>query len=57
MHKEHIDLLNQGVEVWNKWRIRNPDIVRDLIRADLRQSGLRNAYLSRANLSVRPEKD
>jgi len=28
--EEHVALLEQGVEVWNKWREENPGIVPDL---------------------------
>jgi len=33
-NKEHLDILKQGVEVWNEWRKENP--FPDLIDADLR---------------------
>ena len=42
---EHVEILKQGVEVWNKWREENPDI-----RTDLREVNLSRTYLSRANL-------
>ena len=29
-NEEHVALLKQGVEVWNKWREENPDIKPDL---------------------------
>jgi len=32
---EHVAILNQGVEAWNKWRKENPDIIPDLSGADL----------------------
>jgi uncharacterized protein YjbI with pentapeptide repeats len=54
-NKEQLDLLKQGVEVWNQWRQENPDIRPDLEEADLRGAvlsgaNLSNAYLSQANL-------
>ena len=42
---EHLDILNQGVEVWNQWREENPKI-----KADLRHTFFSGAELSRANL-------
>ncbi len=57
----HLKILEQGVEVWNKWREENPKKKpdfsgadfsgADLRRADLRSATLRNANLRRANLS------
>ncbi|MCF7810983.1 toll/interleukin-1 receptor domain-containing protein, partial [bacterium] len=32
---EHVKIIKQGVEVWNKWREDNPDIRPDLQEADL----------------------
>ena len=45
-NEEHLALLKQGVEVWNRWRGEHPEVRPDLFKADLRQ-----AHLSRANLS------
>ena len=36
--QEHVDLLKQGIEVWNQWREKHPGI-----RPDLRGADLRNA--------------
>jgi hypothetical protein len=54
-NQEHVDLLNQGVEQWNKWREQNQDIRPDLIGAnlelaELRWVNLRETHLSAANL-------
>jgi uncharacterized protein YjbI with pentapeptide repeats len=49
---EHLDILKQGVEVWNKWREENKDIDPDLIGANLIGANLIGANLSRANLSA-----
>ncbi|PZO39974.1 MAG: hypothetical protein DCF17_12655 [Shackletoniella antarctica] len=46
-----IDQLNQGSEVWNAWRKRNPDIRIDLGSANLINANLSNANLSEVNLS------
>jgi uncharacterized protein YjbI with pentapeptide repeats len=48
---EHLAILKQGVEVWNKWREENPDIRPDLYKADMRDANLRGANLSGAFLS------
>ena len=51
----HLNLLKQGVEVWNAWRAQNPSVAPNLSRAvlrgaDLSHANLRDADLSRANL-------
>lgn len=49
---EHLDILKQGVEVWNRWRKNHPDFKPDLCNAKL--SGLElchNLNLTGANLS------
>ena len=40
-YAEHLEILERGVEEWNKWREENPDIKPDL----------RNANRSNANLN------
>lgn len=60
-NEEHLEILRQGVEVWNRWRAENPHVRPDLIgadltaaslmRADLREAYLNGANLQRANLS------
>ena len=45
-NSEHIKILKQGVEVWDKWRDKN-----DKIKPDLRNAYLYGANLSGANLS------
>ncbi len=37
-NKQHLAILKQGAEAWNKWRARNSDIDPDLYRADLSRS-------------------
>jgi hypothetical protein len=34
-NQEQLDILKQGVEVWNMWRVEHPDIRPDLREADL----------------------
>jgi hypothetical protein len=48
---EHVALLKQGVEAWNAWREKNPDIRPDLREADLSDAKLGYANFSRADLS------
>ena len=51
---EHLAKLKQGVEVWNKWRDKNPGsitITPNLSYADLRGDDLGGANLSEADLS------
>jgi uncharacterized protein YjbI with pentapeptide repeats len=47
---EHLAILKQGVEAWNKWREENPGETPDLQEADLRSADLQGANLSSANL-------
>ena len=49
-NEEHLKILKQGVEQWNKWRLEN-HIRPDLNDADLSSVNLSNADLRRANLS------
>ncbi|NJL19718.1 MAG: pentapeptide repeat-containing protein [Leptolyngbyaceae cyanobacterium SM1_3_5] len=58
--KEHLRILRGGVDRWNQWRQKNPDLQPDLSDANLseanlfvvnfRNANLRTAYLSDANL-------
>lgn len=58
---EHVEILKQGVEVWNKWRRGNSDQVPDLSRvevhglylgrANFEGADLSNAYFIKANLA------
>jgi uncharacterized protein YjbI with pentapeptide repeats len=48
---KHVEILKQGIEEWNKWRIENPFIEPDLSETYLRGTDLRGADLSQANLS------
>ena len=47
---EHLALLQQGVDVWNAWRAKEPSVRPDLIGADLSEANLIRANLSRTNL-------
>jgi uncharacterized protein YjbI with pentapeptide repeats len=43
-NQEHLDLLNQGIWIWNQWRTEYPDI-----QPDLREASLKGVNLSKAN--------
>ena len=43
---EHLAKLNEGVEAWNAWRGKTPDIMPDLHGANLCKVDLRGANLS-----------
>jgi uncharacterized protein YjbI with pentapeptide repeats len=47
---EHVALLIQGVEVWNKWREAEPNIRPDLSRANLKEADVPGADLRGADL-------
>jgi uncharacterized protein YjbI with pentapeptide repeats len=49
-NRENLDLIEQGVEVWNKWRVENTDVIPDLRGADLREADLSWADLRWADL-------
>src|SRR6516164_2584460 len=49
---EHLEILRQGVEVWNAWRTKEPWIHLDLSGAYLSRTNLHRANLSRADLTL-----
>ena len=49
-NQEHVALLGQGVEQWNKWRAEYPKIRANLSDADLSGANLTEANLGEANL-------
>ena len=49
-NQEHVDILRQGVEEWNRWREQNPDIRPDLSLTDLSGTDLSFADLSNVDL-------
>jgi hypothetical protein len=49
-NEEHLAILKQGVEAWNRWRDENPDICPELRSASLARMHLDGVNLSRADL-------
>ena len=47
-NEEHLKILKQGVEAWNEWREKNPQITPDLSKADLYEADLYEADLNGA---------
>ena len=53
-NQQHLDILRQGVEVWNEWLENSSDIKSlgetDLSNADLRETNLSRIILNGVNL-------
>ena len=49
-NQDHLDILKQGVEVWNQWRKEHLDIRPDLSLAELSGVNLKGVHLFRTNL-------
>jgi hypothetical protein len=49
-NEEHLALINQGVDAWNRWRKEHADTLPDLTRANLTEANLSGADLSNVNL-------
>ena len=47
---DHLDIIKQGVDVWNKWREENYGIEPDLSQADLHELEFKEANLSETDL-------
>lgn len=47
---QHLDVLKQGVQAWNKWREKNPGAEPDLAGAKLSKANLKEANLSETDL-------
>ncbi len=50
-NEEYLKILKQGVEAWNEWREKNPQITPDLTGANLNKADLTEANLYKANLT------
>ena len=48
--EEHLKLIKQGVDIWNAWREKNPEVCPDLSQADLRGTKLQKIDLGNSNL-------
>lgn len=51
-NEEHLAILKNGFQAWTEWRFKNPELVPNLIKADLRGADLRRADLGRADLGM-----
>jgi len=49
-NREHLQILQQGVEAWKAWRNQHRNITPDLTGANLRGADLQQADLQGANL-------
>jgi uncharacterized protein YjbI with pentapeptide repeats len=50
-NQKHLAILKQGVEVWNEWRLENPNVEVNLNGANFEKQDLRGANLTQADLS------
>lgn len=51
-NSEHVNIIKQGTDVWNKWRQENPSVTPDLAWANLIGLKLENINLSNANMKL-----
>jgi len=51
VNKKHLQIIRQGVDAWNEWRRKNPELRPNLRGADLHEADLYEADLSEADLS------
>ena len=49
---EHVEILKQGVEVWNRWRSKHPGIRPELKQAEFARANLEGANFSGTDLNV-----
>ena len=47
---EHVEILKQGVEAWNRRRVENPDVKPDLINGNFQNVKLKEANLGKTEL-------
>ncbi len=50
-NQEHLEILKQGIETWNQWRLEHSGINPDLSKADLANTNLSSGDFGWANLS------
>lgn len=48
---EHLGILEQGVDIWNRWRKKNPNLIPDLTKASFLLKNFTGVDLSMANLA------
>lgn len=48
--EEQLKVIKQGVDFWNQWRNKNPEVSVDLSQADLRGAKLAKVHLKNADL-------
>jgi uncharacterized protein YjbI with pentapeptide repeats len=48
--RKHVDILNNGVKAWNKWRKENPEIKPNLTKLKRVRSKLNGVDFSNTNL-------
>jgi uncharacterized protein YjbI with pentapeptide repeats len=49
-NQEHLDILEQGVKIWNQWREEHPEFEPDLKEASLKEKNLKEINLTKADL-------
>jgi uncharacterized protein YjbI with pentapeptide repeats len=49
-NQEHLDMLEQGVKIWNQWREEHPEFEPDLKEASLKEKNLKEVNLTKADL-------
>ena len=49
-YRKHLDILKQGVKVWNQWREERPEFEPDLKEASLKEKNLKEVNLTKADL-------
>jgi len=52
INEKHLALLKQGIEVWNEWRLNNPEIKPELCGADFSNLNLRGIDFSQTDLGI-----
>jgi uncharacterized protein YjbI with pentapeptide repeats len=50
-NQDHLEIIKKGVSNWNEWMASNPDVIPDLVEADLSGLDLSGINLSKADLS------
>ena len=50
-NQEHLDILKQGVDEWNRWRQKHPEILPDLREADLSEADLVETTMTQTTLT------